>query len=270
VVQVGSAAWLQRHIGASRFVTLGPIAPNYGSYYGIAEANDNDLPLPKAYDDYIVTHLDPNSPPSLFTGTTQTNTSGPTPAQELATHLYYYEAVGVRYVVEDPNGLDVEGQPFPPIGSPPWPRGPRLVYHDTQAEIWQLPSAAPVFGVVSGSCTVTGSGWDLATVHCRHRSVLLRRVLYMPGWTATEHGRAVTVREDPSGPPGLLQEVPVPAGNTTLRFNYLPPHEWPAGAAAALALLLLSGSFVVRRRRAAPGGGLEPPTSGSKGRRSAD
>ena len=29
-------AFLQRHLGSSRFFTLGPFAPNYGSYFGTA------------------------------------------------------------------------------------------------------------------------------------------------------------------------------------------------------------------------------------------
>ena len=126
----GAVGWLQGHLGTSRYYTLGPIQPNYGSYFGIAEANVNDLPLPKSWSDYVSAHLDPNAPKVLFTGVSRNTPSGPTPAQELTRHLADYESIGVRFVVESANGLDVQGKPFPAIGSRRWPAGPRLVYHD--------------------------------------------------------------------------------------------------------------------------------------------
>ena len=41
--------FLQRHLGLSRFATLGPIQPNFGSFFGLAEINVNDLPVPKEF-----------------------------------------------------------------------------------------------------------------------------------------------------------------------------------------------------------------------------
>ena len=256
-LEAGSVSWLQANLGDHRFYTLGPIQPDYGSYFGIAEANVIDNPVPTAWSRYISARLDPNSPPGNFTGGARIDPNGPTPAQELSANLPSYEAVGVRYVVENATGLDVLGQPFPAAGSPPWPAGPRLVYHDTFAEIWQLPAPAPVFslavtapaaggGRVDTPCTVTGVGWDQATVHCSQPSVLVRRVQYLPGWTATAEGRALPVREDRAGPAGLFQEVSVPSGTTSVDFTYLPPHEIPAIAAAGLALLVLLGSLIAR------------------------
>ena len=117
-LQTGSVRWLQAHLGSYRFVTLGPIQPNYGSYFGIAEANINDLPVPTTWNSYIAGQLDPNALPAVFSGGGRINPAGPTPAQELAAHLPAYEAVGVRYVVERSDGLDVQGQPFPAAAPP--------------------------------------------------------------------------------------------------------------------------------------------------------
>ncbi len=267
----GAVGWLQGHLGTSRYYTLGPIQPNYGSYFGIAEANVNDLPLPKSWSDYVSAHLDPNAPKVLFTGVSRNTPSGPTPAQELTRHLADYESIGVRFVVESANGLDVQGKPFPAIGSRRWPAGPRLVYHDALTEIWELPNAAPVFSLDTASpprkagagCAVIWKTDDQAVTSCPQASTLVRREQYLPGWTATIERRSgtsvsravvVPVREDTSGPPGLFQAVDLPAGTATVSFAYLPAHEDPAVVAAVVALVVLLGSLVVgaarRRRRA--------------------
>ncbi len=270
-LQTGSVRWLQGHLGGYRFLTLGPIQPNYGSFFGIAQANINDLPVPKAYNSEIASRLDPNALPGVFSGGGRINPAGPTAAQELSTHLGAYEAIGVRYVVEDADGRDVQGQPFPAPGSSTWPAGPRLVYRDGFAEIWELPAAARVFslravGGAGGSgqpgappppgCTVEGSGWDTATVRCSRPTVLVRRVLFMPGWSATVDGRGTPVRSDRyDRPTGLFQQVSLGPGTSTVRFTYLPPHEGWAVLVALVGLIALCASLAVPRfagRRAPP------------------
>ena len=254
---LGSVNWLQAHLGTSRFMTLGPIQPNYGSYFGVAEVNINDLPFPQAWSNYVERKLDTNAIPGSFTGVDRRNPARPTPAQELTANIRHYEEIGVGYVVEASTGLDIQGQPFPTSGSPPWPAGPRLVYRDSFAEIWQLPSVMPVFtlrheGQATGTrtatgCSVTGVGWDEATVTCPSRSTLVRRVQFVSGWTATFNGTSRPVREDRSGPAGLFQAVSVPPGTTTLRFTYLPPHENAAVVAATLALVILVASYLTQQ-----------------------
>ncbi len=270
-LQLGSVVWLQQHLGAQRFYTLGPIQPDYGSYYGIGEADVNDLPIPRSWNQFVETRLDPNALVGSFTALARIDPSGPTAAQELTTHLAEFESIGVRYVVETANGLDIQGQPFPAAGTPPWPLGPRLVYRDTFAEIWELPTAAPVFSVTPATpsgrvgagatlpeCAATGSGSDEVTVDCPRPSTLVRRVQFAPGWSATVNGTPAPVVEDRGGPPGLFQAVSLPAGRSTIRFTYLPPDEAAAAAVAVLALLVLVGSLVVpwwseRRRSEGPG-----------------
>jgi hypothetical protein len=280
-LRTGSVAWLQHHLGAYRFLTLGPIQPNYGSYFDIAQANVNDLPVPKAWNTEIATQLDPNALPAVFTGGGRIRPTGPTAAQELSAHLAQYESVGVRYIVENADGRDVQGQPFPPPGSPPWPTGPRLVHRDGFAQIWELPSSAPVFslrslpsrppgsrpsssdrhGGLPRSCVVTGSGWDQATVRCSRPSLLIRRVQFVPGWSAVSPSGSRVVVKDTSGPPGLFQEVVVPAGTTTVHFRFLPPHELPAAIVFLVALLALVLPVLVRRARGIPG--PDPARTGS-------
>ena len=268
-LHLGSVEWLQSHLGSYRFITLGPISPNYGSYFGIAEANINDLPVPKAFNHEIATRLDPNALPGVFSGGGRINPHGVTPAEELSARLPDYEAIGIRYVVENADGKDVQDAPFPAVGSPPWPGGPRRVYRDSYAEIWELPGPAPMFSlrplasrgaaagrgsVLPASCRVVGAGFDLATVRCSRPSTLVRLTLFLPGWAATGLDKSnlrLTVRSDASG---LFQQVRVPSGTTTVRFTYLPPHAGQAFGATLLALVVLLGSALpvwtrVRRRR---------------------
>jgi hypothetical protein len=241
--------WLQAHLGTYRFATLGPIQPNYGSYYRIAEVNVNELPLPRAWTAYVATRLDPNIVPFEFTGGYSSDRQGPTPAEEFTRNLPAFEAVGVRYVVVSATGDDPTGSPFPSSGTPPWPAGPRLVHRDGFAEIWQLPDPAPAFSLDDApGCTAIADGWDEVRISCPHPVTLVRRVQYAPGWTAGFDGRAEVVTESRSGPSGLFQTITVPAGTTTVRFTYLPPGMRWAVPVAAVAWLGLGVSVVVSRR----------------------
>lgn len=267
--QTGAVPWLQEHLGTYRFYTLGPIQPNYGSYFGIGQVNINDLPEPKAWTHYIKADLDPNTIPELFSGGTRANQAGPSPSQELSSHLANFEAVGVRYVVELASGHDALGVPFPLPGAVPWPIGPRLVYRDIFAEIWQLPNPAPLFSLeavpksptparsgrsaatvdtVPASCSLTAQGFDEAMVDCARPVVVVRRVQYMPGWSVSGADQTLVVDKDTAGPGGLFQTVTVPAGRTDLHFSYLPPHATLCTVIAALSLLVLVGSTALPRR----------------------
>jgi len=274
VLQTGSVNWLMEHLGSQRFYTLGPIQPEYGSYFGIGQVNVDDLPLPKTWNDYIAARLDPEAPRGAFTGGISLDPSKSTPAEALSANLGAYEATGVRYVVEPANGTDLYGLPFPAVGAPPWPAGPRLVHRDTFAEIWELPDAAPLFSAVTGrparlpatavtsaGCAVLAQGADQVTVDCPHPAVVLRRVQYVPGWTATVDGRPVPVRPVVGGP---FQSVTLPSGRSTVRFTYLPPGALASVGVAAGALLVLIASLVVpviraRRRRTRAGDAGDDP-----------
>ncbi len=261
-MQLGSVAWLQDHLGTYRFATLGPIQPNYGSYFGITQANTTDLPISSDWVIYVNSMLDTNSPTLIFTGAATVDPQAESPADEFTSHLANFEAIGVRYIVTNANGLDVLGSRFPTPGTAPWPRGPRVVYRDRFAEIWQLPSPAPLFSLLPASprnsvdtsfvgagCSVTGDGPDQATVTCTRPSVLLRQVADIPGWSASVNGKPVSVQKDPFGSHGLFQELPVPAGTSTVQFTFLPPYEFPAFAAAFLALVAILGSFLLTPER---------------------
>ncbi|HEX7947028.1 MAG TPA: hypothetical protein VF495_20360, partial [Phenylobacterium sp.] len=100
-VETGGVAYLRAHLGFQRFATVGPLQPNYGSYFGLAAINHNDLPIPGAWTAYVSRHLDRDANPILFTGASSVD--------DLAARFDAYRAVGVRYVLLSPGTLDTAG-----------------------------------------------------------------------------------------------------------------------------------------------------------------
>jgi hypothetical protein len=246
--------YLQGHLGLARFATLGPIQPNFGSYFGLAEINENDLPEPKTFTTFVQKYLDPNSVPLLFTGTTKTDPDGPGPAQALATNLASYEASGVKFVVTFASGSDVFGSSWPPAGLTP---APRRVYVDAAAAVWQLPAPTAFFTTSGAFCHVRAEGEADAEVRCDGPAVLRRLELPMPGWSAQAGASQVAVRSD-----GAFQSIHVGAGTTHVRFSFTPPYGDASLWAALVVALLLLSSFLVHPR--SPRARSTPPAGGER------
>jgi hypothetical protein len=98
-VALGGVQYLQSHLGLQRFYTLGPIQPNYGSAFGLAELNYNDLPIAKSAAQYVHDRLDPYADQIIFNGNFPRPKGVPSSADELRARLAAYEAAGVAYVV---------------------------------------------------------------------------------------------------------------------------------------------------------------------------
>jgi Bacterial membrane protein YfhO len=233
--------FLQRNLGTYRFATLGPIQPNFGSFFGLAELNVNDLPVPKAFTHYIQRSLDTNVNPLIFTGTTETDSTGPGPARELATHLRAYEAAGVKFVVTSASGTDVTGSPWPPVGLTP---APRRVYADAVADVWRLPSPAPFFATTGAPCTVRPQGEAAVQVTCSGPAVLHRLELSMPGWHVETGSSSAVIRSH-----GPFQSVAVGPGTTQVRFSFVPPYGNAALVAALIGVAYIVGSLCIGRSR---------------------
>ncbi len=224
--------FLEQHLGEYRFYTLGPLVPNYGSYFGLSSVGLQDDPDPKAYATFIHDHLDTNVMPGTFSGTIMTNPDGPTPAQELVDHLSDYEAVGVKYVVL-PTGLPL-----------PTARGPALrqVFRDTSTRIVELPHPAGLFGAKDRGCSAHGLSETVVAVKCQEPSTIVYRELRMPGWHAQVNGNSVAVHADGQ----IFQSVRVPAGDSTVEFSFTPPHETVALIAFCVGIALLVVAWVSR------------------------
>ena len=235
-LDVAPVTFLRAHLGTSRFYTLGPIQPNYGSYFGIASINVNDTPIPRAWSSYIVDKLDPGAVPLIFTGTRpQDPRTRPAAAEAFLEHLASYQEVAVKYVVA-PAGFT-----FPKT---PVSESLRLVFSDAVATIFELPHPRPYFEASVGECTLEPAGRERVRTSCPRAFTLVRRELFMPGWKAFADGE--TLRVEKGGE--LFQAVEVPAGTHVVRYRYAPPYFGAMLLAFASGVLVLVFAEARRRR----------------------
>jgi hypothetical protein len=216
-VDLAPVTYLRRHLGDARFFTLGPIAPDYGSYFGIASLGVDDFP-PKSYARYVHARLDPVA---RFIGFPKVGRLSP--EQELMRHLGGYRSAAVRYV------LTSAGHPLPATRRPL-----RLVFRSPTTWIYRLNRAAPYFG--AQGCQVTSAGRASARLLCRRATTLIRRETWFAGWSAQLDGRPTSVRRVD----GIFQAVPVPAGSHRVSFSFEPVGmDWAElGLLAGCALLV--------------------------------
>jgi hypothetical protein len=199
-VDLAPVAYLRRHLGEARFYTLGPIQPDYGSYFGLASLGVDDFP-PNAYAHYVHSRLDPVAQFIGFRPTGQ-----PSAEQELMRHLGGYRSAGVLYV------LTAARHPLPQSRT-----GLRLVLRSPTTWIYRLAGASPYFGALG--CRVTSGGRDSASIICRRPTMLVRRETWFAGWSAQLDGHPTAIhRVD-----GLFQAVRVPAGSHHVTFSFSPP-----------------------------------------------
>jgi len=237
--------FLQSHLGLYRFATLGPLAPNFGSYFGVAELDYNDVPIPKNFVRHVLKSLDSNLDFSLlgqqFTGSEEMLTNRPGPAGQLNENLRNYERDGVRYVVIHASGVDVSGATWPSPGLRP---EPQLVYQDHVLKIYELPGAAPLFA--DPGCQVRPADWTDVQVSCNRPSTLVYNELPMPGWTATVDGRPVIPKAS-----GVNQVLQLPRGESRISLKFTPPYAELSliGMLIGLTLLVSLGLGRFRYRR---------------------
>ncbi len=142
-----------------------------------------------------------------------------------------------------------DAEPRPQLHLEP-PGGLERVANEPTAVLDRLPGAAPY--MEAPGCRLEVKDRERARFACAAPAVLLRRELFMRGWTARVAGTPSLVR--PAGP--LFQQVALPAGRGTVRFRYAPPHAmfgWVGWMLAALMLLAtwLPGRPVVSKNRRA-------------------
>jgi len=224
--------FLQAHLGLARFFTLGPIQPDYGSYYQISEANTADLPVPSLWARYVSTHLAPNTNPITFSGSEVNAATGPSPLQQFTTYFRNYEQIGVKFLVVPATTAS---------RSIPAGLGMRRVFADPVAIIYRLPHPSPFYQSDSIGCRVKAINEMVVDVLCTSPGIILRREMYFPGWTATLAGRELRIQRADS----IFQAVRVPAGRSIIRFNYQPENVISAEGAAVVGLGLLIAPIVL-------------------------
>jgi hypothetical protein len=220
--------YLQAHAGLASTYSMGPLQPNYGSYFGVRQVNMNDLPVPQNYFDFIANHLNPNTTPVLFTGTNQLDPNGPSPKEAFFANFDSYQEIGVKFLLV-PNGTITDAEASAHHLS--------LVFARGAFEIFELPDPKPYFEIQSGSCEVHPDSYDQVTLSCSTEATLKRRELFMPGWTAEADGAPLAITQTGE----IFQSVTVPAGASTVVFRYEPPNIGAAWALCAFGAMCLIG-----------------------------
>lgn len=248
-IDTAPISYLQRHLGASRFYTIGPIQPNYGSYWGLAQLNANDLPVPQKYADYVTTKLRPGRtspaaqvPPGSFSPYLLAGLNFTVPQQKQLLAAYgqqqrYFRDAAVRYLVTAPGVVDDASAGAFSL---------RKVFSSPKTEIFEDTRAAGYYTSIDDACTVTPLTRGAARFDCERPGTLIRRELNAPGWTAHVNGRAQGISADDKL---LYQRVPLPEGASTVTFTYYPPHFKPAMALSGLTLAALALHLVVPTSR---------------------
>lgn len=141
VFREDGVAYLQQHIGLQRTYSLGPMGPNYGAFFRVAQINHNYLPVTNNWVDYVRARLDPAANQMTFTGGINRAPGFGTAEDQLNARLEAYEELGVKYVLANPEQnpfahsihTHTDGaifqSPMQLLGAPP------LVVH------WNLPSS---------------------------------------------------------------------------------------------------------------------------------
>ena len=221
-VDLSGVAFLRRELGFQRFFTLGPISGNYGSYFGIAQVNHNDLPVPTAWVRHARARLDPAMDPITL--------DPPSPAR-LLDNIGAYAAIGTRYVVVP------RDRPLSRL---------REVHADRVTRIYEVPGTRPYLS--APNCRLRAVSRTEVESFCRGSSSLTRLELWMPGWRAEVNGRSAPVARGSD----IFQTLALPAGRASVRFRFAPPGiEWGYAAALAGVMLLAAGLVLARRRRLA-------------------
>ena len=235
-VATASIDYLQEHEGLSRFLSIGALTPNWGTQYSLNEINAIDLPLPTSFTNYIHSSLAPSlNVPRTFVLPFNVNIEN-----EVADHIANYEALGVQYLLTPRESLapSLRALGLTPLAA------------DAHTELYRLPHAASFYSTTLRTCVISDAAVDHLHVSCPSATTLTRLELSMPGWNARVNGVNTAI----STSTGLEQTITVPAGDSTISFNFLPPHENFAVVLAVLALFLLVSTWIPLdrwRRRAA-------------------
>ncbi len=238
VVEQGGISFLQKNIGLGRIATLGPISPNYGSYFGVAEVNHNDLPVPRAWVDYVKLHLDPFAHPILFIGFIDQDPAAPPTRITFLAHQDQYAAIGVRYLVGLPDTVV------------PKESGLTQVFEDQVMRIFALPNSAPYFS--ASGCILDIADRESVTATCAAPAELSRLELWMPGWGVSVNDMEQELRR--SGE--VFQSVSLPLGRSVVRFRFEPPFMAWGYVLALCGLLALVLPFARRTQRGTPAAGI--------------
>jgi hypothetical protein len=221
-IDAAAIRYVQDHIGLGRVWSLGPLVPNYGAMFGIAEIGHNYLPVPQSWVTYEQTHLAGGPDGVNFY-------PGWPPAS--AALVPAYAQAGVAWVLTPPGVA-----PFDISAA-------NLVYRGQIMDVWKLPNPAPYWR--ADGCTLAAQSRTGLVAHCTHPATLRRLELSWPGWSANVAGQnaQITTTEE------IFQSVALPAGTSQVMFDYAPPWAWLAWLGCCVGAASLSSSFLKKRTK---------------------
>ena len=228
-------AYLQQHLGLSRFFSMGPLFPNYGSYFGVAALNSDDFPS-APFARYVRAHLDRYVEPTVFVGTADGGRSAAVPSteDELLRNLDGYRGRRRRLRPHAPGqaapdrarGASRSSRDADGVDLPPGRRGAVLL--GGAAGLRGAPAGAPAgAGRVPGADPARAAGDAPARAGAR-----------------AVDGRSVPIQIDQRALPGRRRRAGSARGDVRLRAAHV---DGALGLAAGRAWLL--GSAVITRRR---------------------
>lgn len=214
--------FLTRQPAGVRVFSFGPLAPNYGSYIGVAQLNVNDIPIPSSFSRLVSTKLAPSAQPIVFVGTPRSPNE--MPVAEYVSHRRYYDSLGIRYLLF-------------PAGSPP-PPSVDPVLRTATMDVYRSNRARSLFSEVgtTGNCRVKVKGWTLAVITCRRSTRIIWNEQYFSGWKAFVNNARSPVEEYDHS----VSSVAVPAGVSVLQLRFMPPYAWQSAVLVCLGLLMMS------------------------------
>ena len=202
--------FLKDRIGNSRFYTLSPIAPNYGSYYEVASINQNDLPVSKRYSEFINNKLDTNTDPILFIGYYRKDPKGPSAYDEFTRNINNYKYLGVKYLVTMHKQLDVTDAKRNSLIK---------IFESKGVDIYEIPNASNYFDVSDGCDIKEVYSRDELVISCDVSSGhLVRKNLWIAGWSAANNNTETEIKIEND----IVQKVDLTEGNNVIKFSYTP------------------------------------------------
>ena len=143
----GGLDYLRDHIGLQRVYSLGPLAPNYGAYFRIAQINHNYMPLSSDWAEYVTQRLDPAVQETVFTGNNNRAPGFGSAAAQLQMRLPAYEEVGVKYVLA-PHGVVPLAKTIEMPGDPNQYHAALQLGNDRSAVLhWRIPAQSYARGL---------------------------------------------------------------------------------------------------------------------------
>lgn len=229
-VDTDAVVFLQKNIGLQRFYYIGGkngLKTNYASYFGISSINNENLPTPLAWDEFVKKNLDNNTDTISFSGAFRKDWSRDPAETEFYKNIENFKSVGVRYLVSE-----IQGD-FAISREQAAKRGMNIVYSNdaNNTIIYEMPNYSKYFS--AKNCKLDIISRDEVMADCEKASKLSRLELFFDGWNVSVNDQKADLNKDGK----IFQSVNLPAGKSKIKFMFWP--KW-----LTLSLLIFSMSLI--------------------------